>query len=124
MVLSARRGSLDWILKNALLRSRESCTDFADAEAQHYASSCRSIEHLERRSVIAAVLAEVKDVIGGDHAVVAKTLLDHRSAAHLAGVNPVDVAATLLRKSKSEINRIVDELAGYFAARSPQYIGR
>lgn len=120
MVLSARRGGLDWIMKHSLRKKRESATDFSDAENDRFAGNCRSVEGVERRAVVAAVLTEMDEVVGGDHAAVARALLDHKAPAYQSS-HPVRFLASALRRPAQEIRTLINECACYFKARAPYY---
>lgn len=122
MTLSANRAGLDFIRKSRRIKGREVVADFSEGTFDSMTTSFGRVEAIERRALIAAVLKEVDSVVGGDHAFLARSLLDHRSEAHDIGC-PVKFVAATLRKTPTEINRMVDELAAFFSQRSVQYLG-
>ena len=119
MVLAARRAALDTIGKLARRRANEAFVEF-DAAAP--VATHTSYHGVEKRAVVTAVLAEVDDVIGGEHATVARLLLDPTSMAHIGG-RPVRAIAAHLRRTVGQVNAVVDQLTEYFMTRSPQYVG-
>jgi len=112
---SARNAAVTWAMRESRRRQHE-CTLPPDPVARTH----------ERppRQVLDSIIREVREVVGGDHAIVAAELLGADTVTRTLASPTRQVqflANEILHKTCVEVERIVDELVVYFELRRVDY---